>query len=76
MFARIVDAIRVELTDKNLSETKLAKELGISQASLTRILNGKQRMGRLIAERIIQNRPAWSDLLHDNGHHSDAPCSH
>jgi transcriptional regulator with XRE-family HTH domain len=63
MFDTILDQIRLELEKEEISESELARQLGISQSTLNRILRNKRGLGIRVATKILQARPQWWGLV-------------
>lgn len=61
--AIIISAIRVELSQREISQNKLAKELGVTQQQLNYILKGQRGMGLDFLSRALTARPQWAKLL-------------
>lgn len=64
--AVIVGAIKQELETRDISQRKLALELGVSQQHLNYILREERAMGIDFLGRAINARPEWAALL-DSG---------
>ena len=63
MFEPVVCAIITEIEKRGISQTEMARELGINQQTLNRIIRGEHRMGLVTAERVFAKRPQWRELI-------------
>lgn len=63
MYHRLVDAIRREMAARDLSTSAMARELGLHQQTLDRILKSERGMGIRSLSAILQQRPGWRQLI-------------
>jgi len=67
MFQPIIDQIRQEIYTQAISEAEMARDLGIPQSTLNRILTGKRNLGSRVAAQILKARPSWIKLINGEG---------
>jgi len=59
----IIGAIEEERIDRDLSIQSFARELGLNQQTLHRILNRQRGIGMRSLKTILTNRPQWLNLI-------------
>ena len=59
----IKQALIDELQEREITESALARELGLSQQTVNHIVSGRRGIGVQVLIRILDARPAWKDRL-------------
>ena len=65
VFDQLIDAIKQQVRNGR-TQTELGDELGLHQATISKIIRGKRIIGRRSFDKIMQANPPWlRDIIRD-----------